>query len=213
MADKTPASASSGGAPSGGSASAQTRRSGAHRTSDRRGGARGQNQAAMRRGHGRMSTRDVNAILSEMGSYTKYSKVVNDCKFDVKLRCQCGRSRNMSWMFLCTVCATGTKVEKAEEESGLSKYGYGSLESPLLSSSRPTSTKADKNQENKEEEQEDDHKQRPFLCCDLCAHKITETYYCPNCLNAYPAQYVKQQTRQVSFCYICFFNVVIVRKW
>ena len=37
--------------------------------------------------------------------------------------------------------------------------------------------------------------QRAFLSCDLCAQKMTESYYCPHCLAAYPAHYVKLHTR------------------
>ena len=50
--------------------------------------------------------------LAEMGSYAKYYKAITQNPFQVKIRCACGRSRNMAWMFLCTWCATGTKVEK-----------------------------------------------------------------------------------------------------
>ena len=50
--------------------------------------------------------------LAEGGSYAKYYKAITQNPFQVKIRCACGRSRNMAWMFLCTWCATGTKVEK-----------------------------------------------------------------------------------------------------
>ena len=44
--------------------------------------------------------------------------------------------------------------------------------------------------------------QRAFLSCDLCASKMTESYYCPHCLAAYPAHYVKLRTR-CTRCVMC----------
>ena len=68
----------------------------------------------------------------------------------------CGRSRNMAWMFLCTYCATGTKVLKAE-------------------------SKQESNEESKQVLSKEEQTQRAFLSCDLCAQKMTESYYCALC--------------------------------
>ena len=109
--------------------------------------------------------------LAEMGSYSKYYKAVTQNPFQVKIRCACGRSRNMAWMFLCTWCATG-RVNQSEDDQ------------------KDTDNKAPQ--------------QRGFLSCDLCANKMTESYYCPHCLAAYPAHYVKfQNLTRCSRCVSC----------
>ena len=49
--------------------------------------------------------------LSQMGSYAKYYKALKRNPYQVNIRCGCGRSRNMAWMFLCLHCATNNNLE------------------------------------------------------------------------------------------------------
>mmetsp|Transcript_14590 Transcript_14590/g.22830 ORF Transcript_14590/g.22830 Transcript_14590/m.22830 type:complete len:721 (-) Transcript_14590:173-2335(-) len=127
--------------------------------------------------------------LAEMGSYAKYYKAITQNPFQVKIRCACGRSRNMAWMFLCTWCATGTKVEQEKDST---EAPYSKLQQELDAQKEKDK---DKEQESDEKQEQKEELQRAFLSCDLCAQKMTESYYCPHCLAAYPAHYVKLHTR------------------
>merc|ERR1719464_614932 len=58
------------------------------------------------------------------------------------------------------------------------------------------------NKNNNDADSSKQHTQIGFLSCDLCARKMTESYYCPHCLAAYPAHYVKLRTR-CTRCVMC----------
>jgi len=129
--------------------------------------------------------------LAEMGSYAKYFKAITQNPYQVKIRCQCGRSRNMAWMFLCTWCATGTPVKKEKDNSSNKNIRFGGV-------SVTDQKDEEQNNDDDDEDEQNNNKsgvQRSFLSCDLCAQKMTESYYCPHCLAAFPAHYVKLQTR------------------
>jgi len=133
-------------------------------------------------GHSRqMSRRDlVQKQLADGGSYHKYYKSIFESPFSVKIRCACGRSRKPPWMFICTYCATGTIVKKNGSTSD-SNNNNNNDNNGGINADNNTGVKRGQ--------------QRPFLCCDMCATKQTESYYCPHCLAAFPAHYVKKNTR------------------
>ena len=55
-----------------------------------------------------MSTRELTQKrLLENGSYTKFLKALVDCPYSINIRCNCGRSRNPAWMFICKHCCIG----------------------------------------------------------------------------------------------------------
>merc|ERR1712083_997092 len=115
--------------------------------------------------------------LAEMGSYSKYYKAITSNPFQVKIRCQCGRSRNMCWMFLCTWCATGTCVNNTEK-----KAVTASTDSKDQAAKDSTDSKEDDAVSTEDAADEAPKRvQRAFLSCDLCATKHTESYYCPHC--------------------------------
>merc|ERR1719216_158708 len=104
-------------------------------------------------------------------------------------------------MFLCTWCATGTEDEKdskdkSKVESKADSDSKDDDDEETASSSSPSSSSL------KASESTSDRPQRAFLSCDLCASKMTESYYCPHCLAAYPAHYVKLRTR-CTRCVMC----------
>merc|ERR1719295_1656217 len=136
--------------------------------------------------------------LAEMGSYSKYYKAITSNPFQVKIRCQCGRSRNMAWMFLCTWCATGTEDDKDTAEKPKVTADSDSKDDDAATTEKTVS--ADVTSSSTESGAV--RPQRAFLSCDLCASKMTESYYCPHCLAAYPAHYVKLRTR-CTRCVMC----------
>lgn len=92
----------------------------------------GQPQRRTQHRRGMPSYAQKQAALAQQGSYAKYFKAILQSPFEVKLRCNCGRSRNMAWMFLCTFCATGTKVEKqaSPKKSNTKPYSANFVSSP-----------------------------------------------------------------------------------